>query len=397
MIIIYIVAIILNMITLGSLLYFGITSLFVIFRDKNIAESSPKTKFAVLIAARNEEKVLPHLLSSLNNQSYPDELYDVYVLPNNCTDNTKKVALDCAAKVIDIEEVDVKSKGEALKYAFDYFKTNNIKYDAYVIFDADNVVHPDFLKRANDAYCSGIKVGQGYRDSKNPCDSWISGAFSIYHWINDTFINNSRNNINQSSYINGTGFMVASSVIEKIGYNVITITEDTEFSILCALNGYKISFIKNAITYDEQATDFKTSIKQRKRWSYGTLQCLKKYGKKLIKKHSFQSLDMVMFLMGSILQLIAIISQIISNLPFSILYNGLESLIVGLAVSYLSSIFIALITVVINKKKVNILGVLLFPLFIFTWIPINIIVLFKKECKWEQIAHDRVLTIDEVA
>lgn len=244
---------------------------------------------------------------------------------------------------------------------------------------------------------SGIKVGQGYRDSKNPCDSWISGAFSIYHWINDTFINNSRNNINQSSYINGTGFMVASSVIEKIGYNVITITEDTEFSILCALNGYKISFIKNAITYDEQATDFKTSIKQRKRWSYGTLQCLKKYGQKLIKKHSFQSLDMVMFLMGSILQLIAIISQIISNLPFSILYNGLESLIVGLAVSYLSSIFIALVTVAINKKKVNILGVLLFPLFIFTWIPINIIVLFKKECKWEQIAHDRVLTIDEVA
>lgn len=397
MIIIYIMIIILNVITLGSLLYFGITSLFVMIKDRHVSEFVPKTKFAVLIAARNEEKVLPHLLSSLNNQSYPDELYDVYVIPNNCTDNTQSVAAQNGAKIVDVSSTDVKSKGEALKYTFEYFKSNNIKYDAYIIFDADNVVHPNFLKKANDHYCSGVKVAQGYRDSKNPCDTWISGAFSIYHWINDTFINNSRNNIKQSSFINGTGFMVASSVIEKIGYNVSTITEDTEFSILCALNGYKIGFMKEAVTYDEQATDFKTSIKQRKRWSYGTLQCLKKYGAKLVRKHSFQSIDMLMFLMGSILQLIAIVSQVVSNMPFSILYNGIKSLTIGLGISFVSSIFIALITVIINKKKVNIFGVLLFPLFIITWIPINIIVLFKKECKWEQIAHDRVLTIDEVA
>lgn len=270
-------------------------------------------------------------------------------------------------------------------------------YDTYVIFDADNVVHKEFLKKVNDAYVSGIKVAQGYRDSKNPCDTWISGAFSIYHWMNNTFVNGSRNKAGLSSFISGTGFMIASEVIKNNGYDVVTITEDTEFCILCALNGYKVEYLKDAITYDEQATDFKTSVKQRKRWSYGTFQCLKKYGNSLLKKGSGQSLDMVMFLAASIFQLIAVVSQIVNFMPWPWMYNDIISVLISLTVSYLTSVLIAIIVVVVNKKKVNVQGILLFPIFILTWIPINILVLFKKECKWEQISHDRVIKIDDVA
>lgn len=396
MYIMQVVALSLNIITILYLVYFLITSLFAMLKPKKISKSRPKTKIAVLIAARNEEKVIGHLLDSLNNQKYPQSLYDVYVLPNNCTDNTELESLKHGAKVITID-IPVKSKGEALKYAFNYLDKNKMCYDTYVIFDADNVVHKEFLKKVNDAYVSGIKVAQGYRDSKNPCDTWISGAFSIYHWMNNTFVNGSRNKAGLSSFISGTGFMIASEVIKNNGYDVVTITEDTEFCILCALNGYKVEYLKDAVTYDEQATDFKTSVKQRKRWSYGTFQCLKKYGNSLLKKGSGQSLDMVMFLAASIFQLIAVVSQIVNFMPWSWMYNDIISVLISLTVSYLTSVLIAIIVVVVNKKKVNVQGILLFPIFILTWIPINILVLFKKECKWEQISHDRVIKIDDVA
>lgn len=396
MYIMQVLALSLNIITILYLVYFLVMSLFAVLKPKKISKSRPKTKIAVLIAARNEEKVIGQLLDSLNNQKYPKSLYDVYVLPNNCTDNTELESLKHGAKVITID-IPVKSKGEALKYAFGYLDKNNTNYDTYVIFDADNVVHKNFLKRVNDAYVSGIKVAQGYRDSKNPCDTWISGAFSIYHWMNNTFVSGSRNKVGLSSFISGTGFMIASEVIKKHGYDVTTITEDTEFCILCALNGYKVEYLKDAITYDEQATDFKTSVKQRKRWSYGTLQCLKKYGDSLLKKGSGQSLDMVMFLATSIFQLIAVASQVINSMPWLPMFNGVLSVVISLVVSYLISVCIAVIVTVVNKRRVNIFGVLLFPVFILTWIPINILVLFKKECKWEQISHDRVIKIDEVA
>lgn len=396
MYVLYVLTLSLNIITIIYLMYFLVISLFAVLKSKKIPESLPRTKIAVLIAARNEEKVLGQLLESLNIQDYPKELYDVYVLPNNCTDNTEKVALMQGAKVLNID-IEVKSKGEALKYAFNHFENNKICYDTYVIFDADNVVHKKFLQKVNDAYVSGIKVAQGYRDSKNPCDTWVSGAFSIYHWINNTFVNGSRSKAHLSSFISGTGFMIASEVIQKHGYEVSTITEDTEFCILCALNGYKVEYLKEAITYDEQALDFKTSVKQRKRWSYGTIQCLKKYGNRLLIKGNGQALDMVMFLMASILQLFAVISQIANFTPISLMHNSVLSILISLGVSYLTSTVISLMVVLVNKKKVNIKGIVLFPIFILTWIPINIAVLFKKECKWEQINHDRVIKIEEVA
>lgn len=396
MYIMYVLAIGLNIITVIYLVYFLITSLFAVCKPRKIKKSRPKTKIAVLIAARNEEKVIGQLLDSLNNQKYPKSLYDIYVLPNNCTDNTACESLKHGAQVISIN-IPVSSKGEALQYAFDYFNANNILHDAYVIFDADNVVHKDFLKRVNDAYVSGIKVAQGYRDSKNPCDTWISGAFSIYHWINNSFVNESRNKMGMSCFLTGTGFMVASEVIKEHGYPVTTITEDTEFCILSALNGYKVEYLKDAITYDEQVTDFKTSVKQRKRWSYGTFQCLKKYGNALLLKGNVQALDMIMFLATSIFQLIAVISQVINSTPCSLTFTSVLNAVTSLCISYLVSVCIAVIAIIINKKKVNIFGVLLFPIFILTWIPINIAVLFKKECKWEQITHDRAVKIEEVA
>ena len=55
-------------------------------RRPRYSPAAPRTRFAVLAAGRNEEAVISGFVRSILAQDYPRELFDVYVLPNNCTD-----------------------------------------------------------------------------------------------------------------------------------------------------------------------------------------------------------------------------------------------------------------------------------------------------------------------
>lgn len=390
-------------------LYYIITGLFA-FYNKNgkIRKYKAKTKFAILIAARNEEKVIGNLLDSLNKQNYPKELYDIFVIPNNCTDKTREIAVNKGATIIDCQ-VPVSSKGDALKFSFKFMLQNYPEYEAYCIFDADNIVHPNFLKRMNDAKLAGYKVAQGYRDSKNPSDTWISSCYSLYYLVQNYFFNQARMNMGWSSSINGTGFMVSKEVITEYGFNTMTLTEDIEFAAQCALNNVKIAFVKDAITYDEQPLSFSQSWKQRKRWSIGTFQCLFKYSGKLlkegVKRKIPQSIDMSLFFLAPIMQVltfIMILLFVVYNILgihisdfISILYdNKVYSLIIG----YLITVFVTLFVVLVEKKKIKntFKGILTLSIFMLTWIPINIVCLVKREQVWEPIEHKRTIDIDTI-
>ena len=176
-----------------------------------------RTKFAVLIAARNEELVIGPLINSLLMQDYPPERYDIWVIPNNCTDHTARAAAGFGARVLKCDRP-VKSKGEVLRFA--YARLRGRRYDACCVFDADNVVDSRFLREMDLAYQAGAGAAQGYRDSKNPYDTPMSGCYSIYYWMMDRFYNQSRAAVGLSAMINGTGFMVAARVLETLNLSI---------------------------------------------------------------------------------------------------------------------------------------------------------------------------------
>ena len=62
-------------------------------------ESKERRRYAILIAARNEEAVLPHLLESIRRQDYPAELISPFVVADNCTDRTAEIAEQGGARV----------------------------------------------------------------------------------------------------------------------------------------------------------------------------------------------------------------------------------------------------------------------------------------------------------
>lgn len=387
-------------ITLLYGLYFVITGLLAFKKndERRIRPFRARTKFAVLIAARNEGKVIGELIDSLNNQNYPKDLYDVYAFVNNSSDNTYDVAKSHGAKTINVT-VPVKSKGDVLKFAFKKLKKKD--YDAYIVFDADNVVHPEFLKLMNNTYLSGYKVAQGRKDSKNIEDNWLSASHSIFYYIQNFFFNKARMNIDSAAAINGTGFMVAKSVIDE-GFEPKTITEDIELSIQCVLKGYKIAYVEDAITYDEQVLKFMDSWHQRSRWSKGIIECFRLYRKpllkKIIKERDFASLDKFMFAIAPYFQVLAVCLTIALGL-FNLIgveLNDLFSYFFSLGyicfmIGYLCCIIMNMFVIVYYKRDIETTmhGILLFMVFLISWIPINIICLFKKDLKWVQIEHNR--------
>ena len=56
-------------------------------------------RFMAIIPAHNEQEVVGNLIESLKNQNYPKNLYDIYVIADNCTDHTARVAREAGAIV----------------------------------------------------------------------------------------------------------------------------------------------------------------------------------------------------------------------------------------------------------------------------------------------------------
>ena len=379
-------------------------------RRKVRAACPPKNRFAVLIAARNEECVIGNLVESLNAQDYTKELFDVYVIPNNCTDDTAGAARKAGAKIIDCT-IPVKSKGEVLTFAFDKLLEEE-KYDAFCVFDADNLVDPGFLKAMNSAVCGGAKVGQAYRDSKNPHDTAISGSYSIYYWMISRFYSQSRSNIGLTAIINGSGWMVTAGMLREMGgFHTSTLTEDLEFATQCILRDVKVEWVPEARIYDEQPLTFAQSWKQRKRWSSGMIQTCSRYTpavlRKAVRQRSALNADQFIFLIAPIMQVVCFLSMLISAVlaacylqvqlfPATWVYIQLFS---PIGLSFLGTAGLALLTLLTEKKFSRKMwkAVFYYWVFVMSWIPINLLCLVKRTTVWDEIKHTRSVRMSELS
>jgi cellulose synthase/poly-beta-1,6-N-acetylglucosamine synthase-like glycosyltransferase len=164
-------------------LYYFSLAFFGLCRRSEIKVMTPKKSFAVIIAAHNEEKVIVQLIENLQVLKYPRHLYDIFVVADNCKDRTAELAREAGAIVYERFNLEQRGKGYAMEWIFAKLFRLPRKYDAVAVFDADNLVHPNFLLEMNNRLCKGEKIIQGYLDAKNPGDTWISGTFAISFWV----------------------------------------------------------------------------------------------------------------------------------------------------------------------------------------------------------------------
>ena len=369
--------------------------------------TNKKHKFMAIIPAHNEEKVVGNLIESLKQQNYPKELYDIYVIADNCTDSTAKVAKEAGAIVCERFDPDHKTKGYALQWFLKQKIEENADYDAFFVFDADNIVDKNFIVNMNKKLCQGEDVVQGYRDIKNPTDNWITAGYALFYWTMHRLYHLARYNIGLSPLLNGTGFMVRFDVVKPNGWETETLTEDIEFSLKRIIQGKKLGWATDAIVYDEQPTSFKQSWSQRSRWTVGHMQCIKRYTVELfnsVRKHkTLMNFDGFLYIVGTTPMLVITMFLLIVNClmyagnamsNFDFFINILNYLIP----TFILPIAIALIVLILEKKPIRpmIKGLLCYPLFMGTWIVINIKCLFKRETSWQKIDHVRDIKILEV-
>ena len=381
--------------------YYLLTGLMSWKRPVDYGWHPARTRFAVLIAARNEELVIGPLINSLLTQDYPAELYDVWVIPNNCTDNTALAARNFGAKVLECT-VPVRSKGEVLRFA--YQRLHGRQYDAYCVFDADNLVDRRFLSEMNNAYMAGARVAQGYRDSKNPFDTVISGSYSIYYWMMDRFHNGGKTGLGLSALVNGTGFMISAQTLEGLGgWHTQTISEDLEITAQCILAGERVHWVPKAITYDEQPLDYALSVKQRRRWTSGTVQVARLYLGRTIQTFGARAamplMDLAATLVIPAYQAAALFNLILVSLAACLdCYKlsqvpGTFLLAVGLnlALTALGSTLAACLVLTVEGKwdRRMVKSVAFYWLFLLSWLPITLESFVKKTTVWEEIRHTR--------
>ena len=368
--------------------------------------TNKKHKFMAIIPAHNEEAVVANLVESLKEQNYPKELLDIYVIADNCTDRTAEFARKAGAIVFERFDSKNKTKGHALKWFLAQKIEEESDYDAFCIFDADNIAMPNFIEEMNKKLCQGEEVVQGYRDIKNPTDSWIASGYALFYWTLHRFYHLARYNIGLSTLLNGTGFMVKFDVIKPNGWETKTLTEDIEFSLQNIIAGRKLGWAIDAVVYDEQPIGFNQSWTQRMRWSVGHIQCIKHYFKALFfsikERKSFVNLDGLMYLMGMPMLILSFILVAVNIAIY--LGNGMttgELLFLfgsfGMATAILPSI-IALFVLKLDNRPIRpmIKGILCFPLFMGSWVLINIKALIKPDFTWKKIDHVRSVKVDEM-
>ena len=396
-----------------------------VVRPKKYKDAPMDKRYAALIAARNEEKVLPELLKSILAQTYPRELIDIYVIADNCTDNTAAVAREMGATVFERQNKEKVGKGYALEFLLD--RINETKgwraYDAYMVFDADNVLRENYFEEMNKTYHAGYKVSTSYRNSKNYGKNWISAGYGLWFMRESRHLNNPRSLLGTSAALSGTGFYIDSSIIERNGgWKYFLLTEDIQCTMDCVIHGERVGYCHAAELFDEQPETFAQSWRQRKRWAKGMFQVIRGYGKKLLKgtlKLRWACYDMMMNVMPafifSTVQLVSVSALFLVDAVMNLVKMSqgiaVESIFSKVLLNFLLDFFIfgygmflvlGVFALITEWKKIHcnkfraILLLFTFPLFMLTYIPISLSAMCSRRVEWKPVEHKYAMSTEQI-
>lgn len=376
-------------------------------------EKQPCRRYAVLIAARNEETVIAQLLESIRRQDYPAELVTAFVAADNCTDRTAQRAREAGAEVYERSDRRLVGKGYALQFLLDRIRQRygDDYFDAYLVFDADNLLRPDYIRQMNDAFRDGRQIVTSYRNTKNYGSSWLSAGYGLWFLRDAAFLNAPRARLGISAVVAGTGFLFSREImLANNGWPFHSLSEDTEFTVHSILSGEKIGYCGEAEFFDEQPTSFVQSWRQRLRWVRGNVQVLCRYGGPLaagvFRKNGLSCLDLLLSVPPAIVLTICSVGAGLLASAAELLGGGSLLLLVraglgSLAAPCLTLLLVGAITTATQWRRIHttaarkILYTFTFPLFILSYVPITIAAMFGR-VEWTPIEHKISMSIQEL-
>lgn len=352
--------------------------------------------YAILIPARNESLVIEKLLISIENQTKKIKPEDVYVIVETKKDKTVSIVEKHKMTIVYRKNLNKKRKGFALDDAIKEILKSNKKYDAYFIFDADNILDKNYIKEMTKSFDEGYDIGIGYRNTKNS-KNLVSAASALTFSMINTIGNKRKSKYTNNLIISGTGYYIKGTIIESWkGFPFNSLTEDYELSLYSILNNLTTTYNDSAIYYDEQPEIFDVTITQRSRWIKGYFDARRNYIHKIrksISKKDKNYASKITALIG-VNPLITLIIGILLLLIDSI--TSFKNFIISLLIIFiLIYITLMIFTYIIIKKEENKLDIkvskilLIFynPFYLLSYIYCLYIAITKKDLGWQEIKH----------
>ena len=241
---------------------------------KDYKDHDPQSRFLVLVPAHNEEKVIGDIIQNLQAMDYPKELYDFYIIADNCTDGTAEKARALGAKVIETRKDSPDAptgKPIALKKALQAVGDYQNRYDLMMIFDADNLMDTNMFREVNSQYLDKGKPDfiQCYLGAKNK-KGVVAWFYYTGYTLTNRFFDLAKHRLGLNCAIGGTGFAMSTSYLYKRGgWTTMSLTEDFEIQVEATLEGRRILWNHFTRVYDEKPTSLRASIRQKLRWGQG--------------------------------------------------------------------------------------------------------------------------------
>ena len=367
-------------------------------------------RFAIIGCAHNEETVIGKLVESVLATSYPKNMYDIYVICDNCNDGTADAVRRSGGIAMERHDTEKRGKGFGLEWMFAHLSKwhdEGNQYDAYIVLDADNLVNEKYLDEVNEKLNEGNEILQTYLGCKNPKDTWISKCYSMAYWLSNSNYQHAHSSIGLSAQMGGTGMVLRPSVLKDIGWRTDSLTEDLVLTANYTLKRNKpCIWVHNARLYDEKPLKMKMSVKQRTRWMQGHMKAMTEYAPKLIlsgiKKFSLLQLDMAFYLMRPFLNYCMGVVYLIRI--FGVLFMPDSIIAQGFIMNFRTATTLMLAYILIQLYVLSNENYLRY----FLWIPLQWIFTYswyptffrgfvkRKETYWVSTVHNRSISITEV-
>lgn len=271
------------------LVYYTILGIYALkFNNKALKSNFiKKTNFILIVSAHNEENVIEATIDSINKVEYNPQYFKTIIICDNCTDNTyqkaKAASINNPSIIVLTRNSKKKGKNFAIEDLFRNIEDKTAEDTVFAFMDADNVMDKNFFKEMNNSMMQGHECVQGFIKVKNPKDTLLTNTINLTTEVNAYMYYLSRHVLGMPVTLGGNCFVITKKLLEKVKWDMESVTEDFELSCKLVSKGYHIAYNHNAITYDEKPLYAKSSIKQRERWMRGHFWVARKFSLDMIK------------------------------------------------------------------------------------------------------------------
>jgi len=233
-------------------------------------------RVAVLVPAYNEETVITRTIRSVLNSDYPN--LHVIVIDDGSSDRTFEVAREAYKAEIAAGKVAVITKANGGKAAALNFAVEQLEEEFYVGIDADTVIAPDAISKLMPHFADPL-VGAVAGNAKvgNRVNLWTRWQ-ALEYITSQNFERRALNLFNVVTVVPGAiGAWRTGPVKLAGGYPVNTVAEDADLTMSLLEQGLKVVYEDRSLAFTEAPIDAKGLMRQRFRWSFGTLQAVWKH------------------------------------------------------------------------------------------------------------------------